>query len=123
MTAMMTATMKRLILTIVMSAGVAVTAAGCGSDGGGGTTTGSLEATKAACTAYCAAFIAKNCPDPMYTSMADCEDSDCSAVSDVPAKCQGKMQAYYDCRKGQADLCGDTGCGAELTAAGLCGGM
>lgn len=119
----MTAMMKRLILTIVMSAGVALTASGCGSDGGGGTTTGSLEATKASCNAYCTALIAKNCADPMYVSMAECLDVDCGPVSDVPTKCQAKLQAYYDCRKGQADLCGDTGCGAELTAAGLCGGM
>jgi hypothetical protein len=111
--------MRQLVLSVVMGLGLAVTAAGCGSDGGGGGG-GTVAATTASCNAYCTAYIAKACTDPMYTSAAECMTEDCGVIAGVPDRCQGKLQAYYDCRKGQADLCGDTACGSELTTAGLC---
>ena len=104
---------------MVMAMGLLVTTAGCGSDGGGGGE-GSVAATTASCNAYCTAYIAKNCADPFYASVAECMTDDCGVIAGVPDRCQGKLQAYYDCRKGQADLCEDSGCGSQLTTAGLC---
>jgi hypothetical protein len=114
----MPVTMKRFVLALVMGVGLVVTADGCGSDGGG--LGGSAEATMASCNAYCTAYVAKNCADPMYTSFADCTTKDCGVIQAIPDRCQAKMQAYYDCRKGQTDLCEDSGCSSQLTAAGVC---
>ena len=110
--------MRRFVLSLAMGVVLGVSASGCESDGAG--ISGSAEATMASCTAYCTAYIAKACADPMYTSLTDCTTNDCAVILAIPDRCQAKMQAYYDCRKGQADLCGDSGCSSQLTAAGVC---
>ncbi len=108
--------MRRLsgVLGLVIS----FAAIGCGSDSGGGS--GNSAATLAACNAYCDAYIAKACTNPFYSSVAECQSLDCGVISNVPSQCQASLKAYYDCRKNQADLCGDTGCNAELTTSGMC---
>ena len=112
--------MMRAILSMVMATGLVVTAAGCGGGDGGGTTGSSAE-TMASCTAYCNAYVAKNCGEAaIYTDLNDCLTNDCGVIKDIPARCQAKMKAYYVCRTAQSDLCGDSGCGAELSTAGTC---
>jgi hypothetical protein len=91
-------------------------AAGCGSSGGGG----DPAATQTSCTAYCTAYFAAACPTPMYTSMADCMSSECAQAAGFPAGCQSALKTYYDCRKTQADICGDTGCSSQFTATTTC---
>lgn len=115
----MTTRMGRFVRAMITAVTLGVAATGCGGDGGGGAS-GSAAATMASCSAYCTAYIAKACADPIYTSLADCTTNDCGVIAAIPDRCQAKMQAYYDCRKGQADLCGDSGCSSELTAAGVC---
>jgi len=106
--------MKRqwlVALTCIFS--VALMACGSGSGGGSG-------AAKASCMSYCAAYIQKACADPIFTSEADCEGSECSELGAAPSGCQTKLVAYYDCRKGQADICADSACTSELAALSSC---
>jgi hypothetical protein len=112
--------MMRLIRSMAMAMGLLATVAGCG--GGDGAASGSAAETTAACTAYCNAYVAKNCgAGAIYTDLNDCMTNDCDmAIPDVPDRCQAKLKAYYVCRKAQSDLCGDSGCGTELSAAGTC---
>ena len=86
--------------------------AGCGSSGGGG----SSSETQASCNAYCTTYIAAACPSSIYTSTDDCNTNECAPTTGAPAKCQTALKAYYDCRKTQADICADTGCSQQALA-------
>ena len=109
--------MKRVIFSMAMVMGLLAATAGCG--GGGGMSGSALETTTA-CTAYCNAYLAKNCAQAMYTDLNDCMTNDCGVIKEIPDRCQAKLKAYYDCRKAQPDLCADSGCGSQLSAAGTC---
>ena len=85
---------------------------GCGSSGGNG----SAE-TQASCNAYCTAYIAAACASPIYATAAECNTNECAQIpASAPAKCQMALKTYYDCRKAQADICGDAGCDPQATA-------
>jgi len=90
---------------------------GCG---GGSSSNGDPAATRMSCDAYCIAYIAASCADPMFTSMTDCGTSECDPLSAVPAGCQTAVKAYYDCRKAEADICNDVGCDSQFAAIGNC---
>jgi hypothetical protein len=77
----------------------------CGSDDEGG---GGGDAAKSACNAYCDAAIAKACADS-----ADCKSFECSDIEKSTGTCATEMKRYYDCMKGQADVCGQT-CSLDL---------
>ena len=58
--------------------------------------------------AYCDAAIAKACADS-----ADCKSFECSDIEKSTGTCATEMKRYYDCMKGQADVCGQT-CSLDL---------
>jgi hypothetical protein len=74
----------------------------------------------ASCNAYCAAVIAKNCPDPPYSSLEECKTSECSVLAKAPASCQTPLKTYYECEASQADLCADEGCTSQFAAVARC---
>ena len=81
----------------------------CGSDddssgGGGG------DAAKASCNAYCDASVAKACADS-----ADCKSFECSDLEKSTGACATEFKRYYDCLKGQTDVCAQTCAMVDLT--------
>ena len=90
---------------------------GCGS---AGEATGDPAAAKASCDAYCQAYIAKACPDPLYTTLDACKMAECFHLPEAPGICQTKIKTYYDCQTAQADICGDMGCAAQFSAVLTC---
>ena len=88
---------------------------GCGSDSkSNGNNSGALTTS---CNAYCDAYIAKACADPIFTSAADCKTNECGGLSAAPAgACQNALKVWYDCRTTEADICMDNGCDSQNTA-------
>jgi len=91
-----------------------LSASGCGSSSGGASA--SQADAVASCNAWCDAYIAAACADPLYTSAADCKTTECSPET-ASAACYAAVKALYDCEKTQADICGDTGCTNQVGAA------
>jgi hypothetical protein len=106
--------MKKSLLGLFGMLGLVsvLAASGCGSSSGGSNSSAAL----ASCNAYCDAYIAKACADPIFTSLADCKSSECVDTSAASAGCNNTVKAYYDCRTTQADLCADDGCNTQATA-------
>jgi hypothetical protein len=73
-------------------------------------TDGDPAATQASCTAFCTAYIAAACTPPAYRSLSECQTNECDHAAAAPASCQNAIKSYYDCRKTQADICGNTTC-------------
>lgn len=87
---------------------------GCGGSADGG---GTYASALASCSDYCEAYFA-TCAPPAYPSDGQCKISLCSPIpSMASADCYAATKSWYDCRKAQADLCGDTGCTAQAAAA------
>jgi hypothetical protein len=82
---------------------ISLAVSGCGSDG-------DPAATQASCIAYCTTYIAAACAAPHYASVSACQTNECDHAAAAPASCQTAIKAYYDCRKTEADLCGNTAC-------------
>ena len=87
----------------------------CG--GGNGANAGATAAdVTASCNAYCDSYIAKACPDPFYSSAVVCKtDEACDSMPPASASCYAAAKAYYDCEKGQPDICADDGCDSQFT--------
>jgi hypothetical protein len=100
-------------------------AAGTSSGGGGGTTgsggTGgggsALAAAVASCNAWCDAYAAATCADPLYGTAAECKSTECSATGSESAACLAAIKALYDCSRTQANICADNGCVSQAGAA------
>jgi len=105
--------MKKSLLGVFAVLGLVsvLATSGCGSSSGSNS-----SAALASCNAYCEAYIAKACVDPMFTSLADCKSSECVNTSAASSGCNNAVKAYYDCRATQADLCADDGCDTQGTA-------
>lgn len=101
----------------LLLASLVAASAGCGSSGG---PTGDPQATLASCNAWCDAYIPAACAAPIYTALDACKMTECSDLPRQPAICQTKIKTYYDCRKAQADLCGDMACTDEFNAVLTC---
>jgi hypothetical protein len=111
--------MKRSLLGLVGLLGlVAVIAtSGCGDSGP------SAGEVSASCNAYCDAYGAAACADPIYTDAAECKSTECVDTSSGSEGCRTAVKNYYDCEKSQADICADTGCGNQaLSILTSCGG-
>ncbi len=107
--------MKKLLLGLCGVFGLVsvLAASGCGGSSGGGAT---LAEATASCNAWCDAYIAEACADPLYTTADECKTTECSPET-ASASCYAAVKALYDCEKTQADICGDTGCTSQVGAA------
>jgi hypothetical protein len=107
---------KKSLVGILGLVGLAAVLAtnGCGDSGeSGGTYSSAIES----CSAYCETYFAA-CAPPQYTTHGQCKITLCSPIpSMASAACYAATKTWYDCRKAEADLCGDTGCTAQATAA------
>lgn len=94
-------------------------AGGGGTTGGGGTGGGgsALAAAVASCNAWCDAYVAAACADPLYTNAADCKSTECSPDGTESAACIAAIKALYDCSRVQASICADNGCISQAAAA------
>jgi hypothetical protein len=90
---------------------VALTACGSGSG-----SSGNSGAVKASCMSYCDAYIQKACADSFYASVTECKTQECDPLGAGSSGCLTALVTYYDCRKGQADLCLDNGCDSQSEA-------
>ena len=98
---------------------LAVAVLGCGG-GSGGSSNGDPKDTRSACDGYCIKYFAASCPSPIYTSMSECGATECDPRAGTPPGCQTPLKVYYDCRRNQADICGDSGCDSEFAALATC---
>lgn len=108
--------MRRSSLGFVCLLGLASGLAtnGCGSSGAAGNTYG---AAIEACAEYCETYFAA-CAPPAYSTAGQCKISLCSPIPQMAsADCYAATVSWYDCRKTQTDLCGDTGCTDKAAAA------
>ena len=104
--------------------GAGGTSSGGGTGGGGGTTGGggtggggALAEAVASCNAWCDAYVAATCADPLYTSAAACKSTECSPDGTESAACIAAIKALYDCSRTQANICADNGCVSQAGAA------
>ncbi len=87
---------------------------GCGDSGDSGATYGSAIES---CAVYCETYFAA-CAPAAYMTHGQCKIALCSPIpSTASAGCYAATKSWYDCRRAQSDLCGDTGCTAQATAA------
>ena len=93
----------------VVCALILLASSGC-SDSSDGDPAASLES----CNAYCDAYLDAQCPD--YVDIAACKATECEDIPVQPSICQTKIKAYYDCQKGQTDVCSFDTCAAEFQA-------
>lgn len=78
---------------------------------------GTYASALGSCTAYCETYFAA-CSPPAYPTDGQCKISLCSPIpSTASADCYSATKRWYDCRKAQADLCGDSGCADQAAAA------
>jgi hypothetical protein len=90
---------------------------GCGSSGNSGDSGDTYGSAIESCSAYCETYFAA-CAPPAYSTHGQCKIALCSPIpSTASAGCYSATTSWYDCRKVQSDLCGDTGCTAEAAAA------
>ena len=114
--------------------GAAGTSSGGGAGGGGGGTTGgggggttggggtggggsALAQAVASCNAWCDAYAAATCADPLYSNAAECKSTECSPDGAASAACLAAIKALYDCSRTQANICADNGCVSQAAAA------
>ena len=88
---------------------------GCGSSGAASPAT--YGAAIEACAEYCETYFAA-CAPPAYSTAGQCKISLCSPIPQMASvDCYAATMSWYDCRKAQTDLCGDTGCTDKAAAA------
>jgi hypothetical protein len=88
---------------------------GCDGDNNGGTTTTVAQA-KASCDAWCDAYVAATCADPLHTDAATCKTTQCTPDGTETPACLSAIKALWDCSKAQADICAGDGCVSQTTA-------
>jgi hypothetical protein len=101
--------MKRSLAALVGILSMALMACGSGSSG-------NSSAVKASCMSYCDAYIQKACDNSFYASVTECKTQECDPLGAGSSACLTALTTYYDCRKGQADLCADNGCDSQSQA-------
>jgi hypothetical protein len=90
---------------------------GCGGSGGSADTGGTYATALGSCSDYCERYFAA-CHPPAYSDDGFCKIDLCSPIPQMAsADCYSATKSWYDCRKTQADLCGDTGCTNQAAAA------
>ena len=90
---------------------------GCGSSGDGTASGGTYGSAIESCAEYCETYFAA-CAPPAYPDAGQCKISLCSPIPQMAsADCYTATKSWWDCRKTQADLCGDTGCADKAAAA------
>ncbi len=100
------------VLGLVLVAAFGLVA--CGSDDDDdSSSTGNGSAAVTSCNSYCDKDAAAMCG--LYTTAAECKDTECSDLGGAPAACADKIKAYYDCQGAQSDVCA-IGCDAEFNA-------
>jgi hypothetical protein len=88
---------------------------GCGSSGDG---SGTYASALTSCSTYCDAYIAAACAPAAYPTDGQCKVSLCTPIPTMAsAGCYSATKSWYDCRRAQADICGDTGCTNQAAAA------
>ncbi|HLK89848.1 MAG TPA: hypothetical protein VKZ18_08140, partial [Polyangia bacterium] len=66
---------------------------------------------------YCEAYFAA-CAPPAYATSGQCKITLCSPIPQTAsAACYSATASWYDCRKGEADLCAAAGCTDQAAAA------
>ena len=71
----------------------------------------------ASCNAWCDAYAAATCADPLYGSAGECKATECSPTGTESAACLAAIKALYDCSRVQANICADNGCVSQAGAA------
>jgi len=101
----------------LLAATVGLSSSGCGESGSSAGGGDSYGAAIESCSAYCETYFAA-CAPPAYSTHGQCKIALCSPIpSMASAGCYAATTSWYDCRRGQSDLCGDTGCTAQAAAA------
>lgn len=90
---------------------------GCGDSGTNRTNSGTYATALESCSAFCEAYFAAAC-DPSLTADGFCKIDMCSPIPSMASVgCYTATKTWYECRKAQSDICSDTGCTSQATAA------
>ena len=92
---------------------------GGGGTGGGGTGGGgsAMAQAVASCNAWCDAYAAASCADPLYPTASECKATECVPTGAPSAACLAAIKTLYDCSRTQANICADNGCVSQASAA------
>lgn len=112
--------MRKSLLGLFGLVGLAAVLAtnGCGDSGDSGANDGTYVSALTSCSNYCDAYIAAACSPAAYPSDGQCKVSLCTPIPNMAsAGCYMATKGWYDCRRAQADICGDAGCNDQAAAA------